>query len=211
MTGKAQFKLEMATAGPLQTNTYLLTCGGESLIIDSGADHGDIFEKLSLRDRKVKALLMTHGHFDHIFDSMDYKNKLGCQLYMSKLERPIMEWSYEVSERYMGRGIEPVEIDRNLEGGQKISLGNSHVDVLWLPGHTPGSMGLLAGNFFFTGDVLFRGTIGRTDIGGSIEDMAKSLEKISSMDQNLEVYPGHGPGTTIRDELESNPYLSGLQ
>lgn len=210
MAGKGDFSLEKICAGPLQTNSYLLTAGGESILIDSGSGHKEMIRKLSLGNRKVKALVMTHGHFDHIFDAMDYGRELNCQILIGKGDDPIMDWSYSVSERYMGKPIEAIRVDRYLCDGDTLGLGGSEIKVTSLPGHTPGSIGLIAGNLFFTGDVLFKGTIGRTDIGGSMEEMEKSLRKIMRMDRNLKVYPGHGEETTVESEIENNPFMAGI-
>lgn len=204
------FSIEAISAGPLMTNSYLLTSGGESLLIDSGAGHREIMEKLSLEGRNVRALIMTHGHFDHIFDAMDFKRELDCGLMIGSDENNIMEWSYSVSERYMGKTIEPIAVDRYLEDGETISLGRETISIISLPGHTGGSIGIIAGSIFLTGDVLFKGTIGRTDIGGSMDEMNKSLRKISRLEENLVVFPGHGPETTLRIELKNNPFLAGM-
>ncbi len=206
-----EFKLEILPAGPLMTNTYLLSSGKDSMLIDSGAGHLEILDRFHLPERNVKAFVMTHGHFDHIFDAMDFRKKLGCALMIGNGDGEIMEWSYSVSERYMGKTIEPIGIDRFLNEGDSIGLGNSVVRIISLPGHTKGSIGIIAGPLFFTGDVLFKGTIGRTDIGGSMEEMEKSLRKLAGLDENLLVFPGHGPETTMKRELEKNPFLKGLQ
>ena len=206
-----EFRLEILPAGPLMTNTYLLSSGGDSIIIDSGASHREIIEKLKIGGKKVRSFVMTHGHFDHIFEAMDFRKELGCSLMIGSGDEQIMEWSYSVSERYMGKAIEPIGIDRFLRDGDSIALGDSEVRAISLPGHTKGSIGLIAGPLFFTGDVLFRGTIGRTDIGGSMDDMEKSLGKISALDENLLVFSGHGPETTLKRELEKNPFLNGIR
>ncbi len=205
-----EFRLEKISAGPLQTNTYLISSGDEAVLIDSGAGHKEIIEELSLDGIKVKAFIMTHGHFDHIFEAMEFKRELGSQLMIGKDEESILEWSYSVSERYMGKAMEAVAPDRILHDGDTISLGKSELRVISLPGHTKGSIGIIAGPLFFTGDVLFQGTIGRTDIGGSMEEMENSLKKIKKLGKNLLVFPGHGPETTIKSELENNPFLSGM-
>ena len=204
------FELESLSAGPLSTNTYVLSSGNESILVDSGTDHKEIIEKLSLDKKVIRALIMTHGHFDHIFDAMEFKRKLGCDLMIGEHDTEIMEWSYKVSERYMGRTIEPIEVDRFLRDGDTIPLGQSSVKIISLPGHTMGSIGLMAGPLILTGDVLFRGTIGRTDVGGSMESMNHSLKRLSELDQEILVFPGHGPETTIKNELEKNPFMKDL-
>lgn len=206
-----ELELEVLPAGPLSTNTYLLSSGGESILIDSGTGHREIMEKLSIEKRNIRAFIMTHGHFDHIFDAMDLKQNLNCELMIAEEDTQIMEWSYQVAERYMGSPIKPIAVDRFLGDGDTISVGKTQVRIISLPGHTMGSIGLVAGNLLFAGDVLFRGTIGRTDFGGSMESMKQSLKKISGLDHDTLVFPGHGPETTIRDELKGNPFMKDLQ
>ena len=87
-------------------------------------------------------------------------------------------------------------------------MGSCRLEVIELPGHNPGSIGLISGNLFFTGDTLFMGTIGRTDLGGSMEQMNKTLERIKGMDPELRILPGHGPETILSEELKNNPFLA---
>jgi glyoxylase-like metal-dependent hydrolase (beta-lactamase superfamily II) len=150
MKEPSEFRIENLSAGPLQTNTYLVTSGNESVLIDSGTAHQEIIEKLALSKRKVTAFVMTHGHFDHIMDAMEFKRKLGCKAMIGKGEDEILKWSYSVSSKYMGKGIENIELDRQLADGDLISLGSMGLKIVALPGHTAGSIGILAGSALFT-------------------------------------------------------------
>lgn len=194
-------------AGPFQTNTYLLRSGNEAIIVDPGAESSLYLGAFRLENVKVKAVVATHGHMDHLFDVADLKKKLGCSFLMGRDEK-VLDWSYSVSEKYMGKPLQEVEVDRFLEEGDTLLFGDVEAEVLELPGHTPGSIGIVAGSVFITGDTLFRGTIGRTDLGGSMEQMNESLDRIRKMKPELRVLPGHGPETTIAEEIESNPFLA---
>lgn len=194
-------------AGPFQTNTYFLRSGDEAVIIDPGTESSTYLGGFRLEGVKIKAVISTHGHMDHIFDIADLKKSLKCQFYMSESDRDILEWSKSVSEKYMGKPLQNVEIDNFLKEGDTISFGDSSLEVIELPGHTPGSIGLKSNSIFITGDTLFQGTIGRTDIGGSMSEMRKTLEKIKKMKPGLRVLPGHGPESTLHTELKTNPFL----
>lgn len=194
-------------AGPFQTNTYLLSSGNEAVIVDPGAQSSTILEALALNNVEVKAIIATHGHMDHLFDIADLKKALKCQFYMSAADQGVLEWSRSVSEKYMGMPLQEVSVDRFLKEGDRISFGESSLEILELPGHTPGSIGLLTQSLFLTGDTLFRGTIGRTDLGGSMDRMNETLQRIKKMEPTLAVLPGHGSESNLGTEIRTNPFL----
>lgn len=198
-------------AGPFLTNTYLVSSGGEAILIDPGVGAATILDGLPLQGMHVLYVASTHGHLDHVFDTADLKEKLGSDFAMGNGDEEILSWSYSVSEKYMGRPLQHVEVERHLEDGDAIEFGGASAGVVSLPGHTPGSIGFLVGDVFFTGDTLFKGTIGRTDLGGSMPAMENTLRKILSMDGNLRVLPGHGPETVLSHEFASNPFLIPLR
>lgn len=194
-------------AGPFQTNTYLLRSEGEAVIIDPGWRSSTYLERFQLEGVKVRAVIATHGHLDHLFDIADLKASLNCSFSMGRGDGEVLKWSRSVSEKYMGMPLQDVETDRFLGEGDSIDVGSCRLEVIELPGHTPGSIGLVSGHLFFTGDTLFMGTIGRTDLGGSMEQMNRTLERIKAMDPELRILPGHGPESTLSEELKTNPFL----
>ncbi len=194
-------------AGPFQTNTYLVWSGEDAILIDPGEEAHFLLEKLPLKGRKVVGIVSTHGHLDHVFDVPVLKESLSCLFSMGSGDEDVLKWSYSVSEKYMGKPLLEVKADRFLREGDRILFGDSAAEVIVLPGHTPGSIGLLVGTLFFTGDTLFKGTIGRTDLGGSMDQMNRTLARIRKMNPELKVLPGHGPDSTIGEELETNPFL----
>lgn len=195
-------------AGPFQTNTYLLQSGDEAVLVDPGTDSSLYLGAFRFEGVSVKAIISTHGHLDHVFDIPDLKSALHCPFMMGEGDDDILRWSYSVSEKYMGKPLQEVTVDRYLSEGTTITFGNSTMEVLKLPGHTPGSIGLVTGSLFLTGDTLFMGTIGRTDLGGSMEEMERTLRRIRNMDPGLRVLPGHGPETKLSDEIERNHFLA---
>lgn len=194
-------------AGPLSTNTYVLQSGEEAILIDPGAEARTILERIPTDATRIVAIISTHGHFDHITGTETLREKLHCPLLLGNGEAGIVEWSYETSERYLGTKLEKVEVSRTLSEDETVRFGGSELRVMELPGHTPGSIGLITGNLFFTGDTLFLGSIGRTDLGGSMDWMNHTLGRIKKMDPQLKILPGHGPESTLMEEMKSNPFL----
>ena len=210
MTG-SDYRIECITAGPVQTNTYLLSSGGESIIIDPGTDMEDLLQKLNIGDSKVVAIIATHGHFDHIMDGQELKMKLGSPFIIGSGEDDILDWSYRISERYLPRKLTRISVDRYLDDGDTVEFGMHKLNVMKMPGHTAGSLILVIGNTMFTGDTLFRENIGRTDFGGSMEWMRQSLLRLMKLGSDYRVLPGHGEETTLSHELAYNPFLLELK
>jgi glyoxylase-like metal-dependent hydrolase (beta-lactamase superfamily II) len=195
--------------GPLQANCYLLRCGedGCAAIIDPGDEAERLASAVRQAGIKPQAILLTHGHIDHANAAAALKESFGCPIYIHAADREIVE-----------RGESPVlwglvrnhcTVDREVADADEITIGKTRIGVLHAPGHTGGSVCYRVGSFLFTGDVLFRGSIGRTDLpGGSDAEMMKTLKtRISVLDGAIKVYPGHGPETTIEHEKKFNPFL----
>lgn len=179
--------------GPLWTNCYIVASerGGEAAVIDPGDDAHAILEALAQDDLKVKYIVNTHGHFDHTDGNSDLKAATGAKLAASKTEKD--------------------EADVPLAEGQVLEVDGVELKVLETPGHTKGSISLLTHDRLFAGDLLFAGSIGRTDMpGGSVKQMMESLRKVSGLPGQTIVYPGHGPQTTIKAEKETNPFLQDI-
>ena len=166
MNPEADPDFARVAAGPFQTNTYLVWSGDEAIIIDPGDDASVFLEKFQLNNRKVLAVVSTHGHMDHLFDVPVLKSSLECSFLMGNGDEDILKWSYSVSERYMGKPLKKVETDMFLSEGDNIRFGKVSANIISLPGHTPGSIGLVIGSVLFTVDTLFRFYIVRTNIGG---------------------------------------------
>lgn len=200
-------EIKRIEAGPFATNTYYVESGDEAIIIDPGADVETLMERLPQNLKHIAGIISTHGHFDHFLGASELKEKFGCPFMIGKGENDIMEWSYSVSLKYAGMELKRINADRFLEEGDVISFGETTARIISLPGHTEHSIGLIIGDTFLTGDTLFKGTIGRTDFGGSMELMEKSLQRILTFEQELKVMPGHGPLSTLREEFATNPFL----
>lgn len=195
--------------GPVEANCYIVLENGNALIIDPGAEASRIQEIISSLDAKVQAVLLTHAHFDHMAAVDDLIQEFRVDVYMNPLEFDFLsDPAKNSSSAFMG--IPKVSLNARplplKEGKQKI--GDFEVTAYSAPGHSIGSTILQIQDCLFTGDVLFNQSIGRTDLAtGSREQMKESLDFLKNLPGNYEVYPGHGPSTTLDWERKNNPYL----
>lgn len=177
--------------GPLMTNCYIVADdeSPEAVVIDPGGDAHAILDDLEEHGLTAKYIIDTHGHFDHT-DANDAVKKLtGASLCASPAD--------EVSGA-----------DVALQGGTIISAGNLQFNVFSTPGHSPGSISLMAGNALFSGDLVFAGSIGRTDFpGGSMDAMKESLNWLMTLPDEMTIYPGHGESFRLGHEKATNPYI----
>lgn len=201
-------RIEVIVVGALHTNSYIVSSGDEAIIIDPGDDAERIMGIIDSKGLRVSAIIATHGHFDHVLAVERLRRKYGAPFAINKKDLWLVRIAHTVARSY---GIVSEEIedpDMDLVEGNIIRIGGEELRVIETPGHTPGSACLLGKEIVFTGDTLFKGSVGRTDLpGGSWNDLVESLIKIAALDEDLIVYPGHGPPTTIGDEKRSNPFL----
>lgn len=194
-------EIKMIKTGMLEENTYIVSNGTSCLVIDPGADLGKINEYLNIKDLKTRAILLTHGHYDHIGCAKELSLLENCKIYASYYDKELFEdASKNGSNKFLSKDI---VIDNITYFDEEVilELGDFVIEVMFLPGHTPGGVGYLVGNAIFTGDTLFKGTYGRVDLyGGNKKDMKKSLEYLFTLDSSIKVFPGHGDVTTIGEE-----------
>lgn len=201
--------LETLTVGPLATNCYIVRAnGGKAIVIDPGDEPERILEVLDGLGCSVELILNTHAHFDHAGADARLARATGAKIGVHRLDvAMLLGDSGEVDWLGSGRLAEE-ETVLPLEEGDKLSAGDLKLTVLHTPGHTPGSMSLFGSALIFTGDLLFRGSVGRTDLpGGSYTTLVESLKRIAGLEGDFAIYPGHGPATTLDEERRTNPYL----
>ncbi|TAM74653.1 MBL fold metallo-hydrolase [bacterium] len=209
---------EQLVVGPLQCNCTILgdEAGGEAIVIDGGDESERIVAALARHGLRARILLHTHAHIDHIGAFADLKERTGAEGALHPHDLPLYR---ELAMQAAWLGIEGprvIAIDRELADGDVIRAGNVALEVLHTPGHTPGSCTFLAQrdgeHLAFTGDTLFFGSIGRTDLpGGDTERILASLrDRVLALPDATIVHPGHGPKTTIARERALNPFLQGL-
>ena len=189
------------TGGSLYTNCYMAWGEGDKcVLIVPGFDAQQILEQCRAQGKQVEAILLTHGHFDHVGGVKGVATETGCKVYIHKAD-------LEIPNR-MTLGTVPYT--DYYEDGDVLELAGLTFRVLHTPGHTPGSVCLLSGDVMFSGDTLFAGTCGRTDLpGSSPKQMWQSLARLAALEENYQVLPGHGEGSTLSMEKRYNPYLQG--
>ena len=196
--------LKTVPAGVYEANCYILVDEEtkDCAIIDAGGDAGKISAAVESMNGKPKYLLLTHGHFDHVGGVKEICSKYDIPFYISKIDEEYMEKDNSVF------GTLP-KASGYLKEGDVVKLGSREIKVIETPGHTKGGLCFLIDGKLFTGDTLFQGSIGRTDfIGGDMKEIISSIKnKLLPLGDDVEVYPGHGPSSSIKFEKMRNPYL----
>ncbi len=192
-------KLTSMTVGSIGTNCYIMYNEDTkaAAVIDPGDDAALVEARIAALGLQVRAILLTHGHFDHGGDTERIRRLSGAPVYLHPADRALPSW--------LTHGL---SADVDLHDGDELDFDGLRFRVLHTPGHTPGSVCFLCGTLLFAGDTLFAGSCGRTDLpGGSWQDMAASLRRLAELDGDYTVYPGHGEPTTLDEERANNPYL----
>lgn len=204
-------KYASIVVGALETNCYVVYCEktGDCGIIDPGADAQKIFKVINNNDLNPIILINTHGHVDHIGANQDIKDKYDIPLYIHAADDPILQSSLQSEMALILGAKKSPPPDEYLNEQDIITIGEVRLEVLHTPGHSPGSVCFLSEGNLFSGDTLFCGGVGRTDLpGGSWDDLVSSIRtKLFSLDESYSVLPGHGPASSIYQEKNSNPYV----
>lgn len=190
---------------------YFDTETKEAVVIDPGNEADVIIEFINKNKLKVQAILLTHGHFDHIGAVEEIKDYTGALTYCHELEKDLIENpNLNLSKRMVGKEIS-VKVDKFFKDGDIFEFGPTYLKVIHTPGHTTGGICLYDENrnLLFTGDSLFKNSIGRTDFpGGNKDELVNSLKtKILVLPKDTIIFPGHNVNSTIEEEMASNPYL----
>lgn len=206
-------EIKVFVEGPVDANNYLIIDekSKEAVLIDCSSGRQEFINSIKNSGVNLKYILLTHGHFDHILGVDKFKEVFGTDAYIAKEDIE----QVELTPKFMPilAGIESVEIKsihNYLKDGDIIKVGGIEIKAIATPGHTPGGMSYLIGDKLFSGDTLFHRSIGRCDFpGGSLDTIIKSIkEKLFTLPDNTEVFPGHGEKTTIAYEKKYNEILN---
>lgn len=193
--------------GELQENCYIVMDENtkDTVICDPGDDFQHIVQNIEKLNGKVLAILLTHAHFDHIGAVVELHQKYNVPVYMHEKEEEYMK-----KDNYVYRPLP--KIYTFIQDNEILNIGSITIKVIYTPGHTKGGVCFLIGDKLITGDTLFQGSIGRSDfIGGNFEELITSIKtRLLDLPGNTEVFPGHGPKSTINFEKLRNPYLSDM-
>lgn len=204
------------TFNPFSENTYIIyNETGDAWIVDPGMYHAaevtELTDFLKEKQLVLRAIINTHTHIDHIFGVPALKNKFGIPFHMHEADLPVLEGARGSAMLFGFDFPEKPEPDGFIPHGEKWKLGEDELDVLFVPGHSPGSIAFYyqPGGWLISGDALFNGSIGRTDLpGGHHETLISTIKNnLFPLPDETTVYPGHGPATTIGQEKKTNPFL----
>lgn len=196
--------------GMFDSNCYILAGKKQCAIIDCGVSSQKVMSILTQKGLEVKYIILTHGHLDHIHNVAAIQEATKGELCIHEDELELYKDPNKNGYSMFGyNSVEIAKPDRLLKNGDKLLLEDLMFEIIHTPGHSPGSISILCGDFLFTGDTLFSQGVGRTDLyGGSGKKLVDSIKnQIYTLDGDIKVYPGHGPSTTIAFERENNPYV----
>ena len=201
-------QIDCLTLGDYQVNCYIVREAGSHscVVIDPGYEAERILNFLQENDLTLDAILLTHGHFDHVGAVKALLLETDCKLFMSENDwkmkkNPLTSWMYPLAGLDY-EGLQPCS------EGDEICVAALSFAVMETPGHTPGSVCYRCEDVLFTGDTLFDGSCGRTDLpGGDGKTIAVSLQRLKNIPENLRIFPGHGTASTLDDQRRYNPYL----
>jgi hydroxyacylglutathione hydrolase len=199
--------------GPMGTNGYVVRSergATEAVVVDPGGDAPQLRLELARAGARCVGILITHSHWDHLGGVADLAEGTGAPVYMAEDEAPVLE---QPEHWYPGTGVRPYSPDVRLSGDETIELAGISFETVRVPGHSPGHLAFYADGALFSGDVLFAGSVGRTDL--PYADWDTLVESIRTLVDRFPaetvVYPGHGPPTTLGSELAGNPFLAELR
>jgi hydroxyacylglutathione hydrolase len=205
-------KITHLTVGPFQENSYLVVdeTTNDAVLIDPGDEGNRLLQLLEESGATLRAIWLTHGHVDHIGGIAAIKRRYDVPISLHALDRPVYDAQAFFADAYNIDFDPPPPPDHEIAHGDTITVGTLSFTVIHTPGHAPGHVIYHGHDVVLGGDLLFAGSIGRTDLPLANPDhMVESLQKIVVLPPQTIVYPGHGPSTSIGTELRTNPFLNG--
>jgi glyoxylase-like metal-dependent hydrolase (beta-lactamase superfamily II) len=202
------------TGGPFTQNSYLVTCvrTGSAILVDAGAATPDALRAARETGVSIESIVLTHAHIDHVDGLAHAKRETDAPIYLHREDAPLYA-NAPMQAEWFGMRMEPLPpVDHVLEHGGTVRVGECTLAVRHTPGHAPGHVILVGDGVALVGDVIFMGSIGRTDLpGGDLQTLMKSIrEEILTLPDGTTLYNGHGPATTVGHERVSNPFITGV-
>ena len=203
-------KIKSIIVGPIQSNCYIAydEKSSDALVIDPGEEAGKIMREIDQNHLKVHYIVCTHGHFDHIGAVAEVKKKTGAKVAINKKDIEIYRHAGVLAASWGFHIDQPPDPDLLVEDGDEIVAGSLRFRVMITPGHSPGGICLYGIGVIFTGDTIFAGSVGRTDLyGGDMGELKKSFARLISLPSDTVILPGHGSSSTIREEKATNFFI----
>jgi len=204
-------EIDSLVVGPIQARAWLVwdRSSRAGFLVDPGDEPERLAGWVASREVRLELLVGTHGHLDHVGAAARLQQELQVPFALHPADRPLLETMPEMARQF---GLPPAEIpllDRELQEGQLLRAGDLELEVVHTPGHSPGSVSLLGAGHLFCGDLVFAGSVGRTDLpGGSMEELVRSIrERVLTLEDETVIHPGHGPDTTVGRERAGNPFF----
>jgi hydroxyacylglutathione hydrolase len=198
--------------GPLACNCYIVgdATTRTAIVVDPGDDADELAAVIAQQQLTVTAIVATHAHFDHVLAAARLRELTGAPFLLHRDDLVLLDWLQESVRIWLGQETgPPPDVDTMPAEGDALRAGSVELSVLHTPGHSPGSISLLGHGVVFSGDTLFAGSVGRTDLpGGDVDGLVRAIRsKLFPLPADLEVFPGHGPATTLDRERRSNPFV----
>jgi glyoxylase-like metal-dependent hydrolase (beta-lactamase superfamily II) len=204
-------RVERFNVGPLDNNLYLLTADAtpEAIVIDPSIDSEGVLAEITRRGLNVKRILLTHAHFDHIVMVKRFHDATQAPVWLHEADRPLYDRGAEQAAAFGMPWAGTAPIEHAIQDGEEVGTPDLPVRAIHTPGHSPGSVTFVTPEGIICGDVLFRGSVGRTDLpGGEWPVLVRSIrERLFRYPHETRVLPGHGPETTIGLEFRTNPFV----
>jgi glyoxylase-like metal-dependent hydrolase (beta-lactamase superfamily II) len=204
-------RVERFQVGPLENNLYLLTTPGghDAIVVDPSIESEDVLRQIEARGLRIQRILLTHAHIDHILMVKPFHDRTGAPVWLNAEDRFLYDRGLDQADQ-MGMiwpGTAPIA--HWITDGEEVGIPGIAVRAVRTPGHSPGSVTFVTEEGLIAGDVLFRGSVGRTDLpGGDWATLVKSIrELVFAHPPETVVFPGHGPVTTVGDEMKTNPFV----
>ncbi|MCR5718699.1 MAG: MBL fold metallo-hydrolase [Oscillospiraceae bacterium] len=197
--------------GALAANCYVVMCGeNRCILIDVGENPARLERLLAVKQLTPEAVLLTHGHYDHVGGVEEIRSRYEIPVYIHEADQNMLRsGDANLCRQISAQTFQPVQSYQTVRDGDTLQIGERLVRVMHTPGHTSGGVCYFIEDAVFTGDTLFAGSVGRTDLGGNVQELRQSLAALAAIEEDYQVFPGHFQSSTLRWEKTHNPCMGG--